>query len=155
MLVESEGTKLFSAENIQINSNPVISYFCKMIPDILKQIIQSRKSIFPRDYTAEEIPQEILEEILNSAHFAPNHKRTKPWRFKIFRGLQKNELGKNSRKLTAQLRVRKFSSRKNMWIFLKKLKKQMLLLPFASTFQGSFRNGKKLRPLRWVSKICI
>lgn len=93
MLVESGGTKLFSAENIQINFTPVISYFCKMNPDILKQIIQSRKSIFPKDYTAEEIPQEILEEILNSTHFAPNHKRTKPWRFKIFRGLQKTKLG--------------------------------------------------------------
>lgn len=62
-------------------------------PEILKQIIESRKSIFPKDYTAEEIPQEILDEILNSAHFAPNHKKTKPWRFKTFRGLQKNDLG--------------------------------------------------------------
>ena len=60
---------------------------------ILKEIIESRRSIFPKDYTGEEIEQEILDEILRSATFAPNHKRTKPWRFKIFKGEEKNRLG--------------------------------------------------------------
>ena len=58
--------------------------------EILKEIIESRRSIFPKDYTGEEIEQEILDEILRSATFAPNHKRTKPWRFKIFKGEEKN-----------------------------------------------------------------
>ncbi len=57
--------------------------------DILKEIIEQRRSIFPKDYTEAEISQEIIDEILNSATFAPNHKRTKPWRFKIFRGQEK------------------------------------------------------------------
>ena len=61
--------------------------------EILKEIIESRRSIFPKDYTGEEIEQEILDEILRSATFAPNHKRTKPWRFKIFKGEEKNRLG--------------------------------------------------------------
>ena len=60
---------------------------------ILKEIIESRRSIFPKDYTGEEIEQEILDEILRSATFAPNHKRTKPWRFKIFKGEEKSRLG--------------------------------------------------------------
>ena len=60
---------------------------------ILKEIIESRRSIFPKDYTGEEIEQEILDEILLSATFAPNHKRTKPWRFKIFKGEEKSRLG--------------------------------------------------------------
>lgn len=60
---------------------------------ILKEIIESRRSIFPKDYTGEEIEQEILDEILRSATFAPNHKRTKPWRFKIFKGEEKTRLG--------------------------------------------------------------
>lgn len=59
---------------------------------ILKEIIEQRRSIFPKDYTDTEIPQEILEEILNAATFAPNHKRTKPWRFKIFKGKEKAQL---------------------------------------------------------------
>ncbi|WP_114820371.1 nitroreductase [Chryseobacterium sp. KLBC 52] len=59
---------------------------------ILKEIIEQRRSIFPKDYTDAEISQEVLEEIVNSATFAPNHKRTKPWRFKIFKGEGKAKL---------------------------------------------------------------
>lgn len=59
---------------------------------ILKEIIEQRRSIFPKDYTDAEIPQEILEEILNAATLAPNHKRTKPWRFKVFKGEEKAQL---------------------------------------------------------------
>jgi nitroreductase len=60
--------------------------------EVLKEIIEQRRSIFPKDYTEAEISQEILDEILNSASFAPNHKRTKPWRFKIFKGEEKAKL---------------------------------------------------------------
>jgi nitroreductase len=59
---------------------------------ILKEIIEERRSIFPKDYTDIEIPQEVLEEILHAATLAPNHKRTKPWRFKIFKGEEKAKL---------------------------------------------------------------
>lgn len=59
---------------------------------ILKEIIEQRRSIFPKDYTDKGISQEILDEILSSATFAPNHKRTKPWRFKIFKGEKKAQL---------------------------------------------------------------
>jgi len=44
--------------------------------EVLKQIIEERRSIFPKDYSENEIPQHIIEEIINSANFAPNHKRT-------------------------------------------------------------------------------
>jgi nitroreductase len=58
----------------------------------LKEILAQRRSIFPKDYTDTEISQEILDEILHSATLAPNHKRTKPWRFKVFRGEEKAKL---------------------------------------------------------------
>jgi len=60
--------------------------------NVLKEIIEQRRSIFPKDYTEVKISQEIIDEILNSATFAPNHKRTKPWRFKIFKGEEKAKL---------------------------------------------------------------
>ncbi|QQV03450.1 MULTISPECIES: nitroreductase [Chryseobacterium] len=60
--------------------------------EVLKQIIKQRRSIFPKDYSDTVISQEILDEILHSASLAPNHKRTKPWRFKIFRGEEKAKL---------------------------------------------------------------
>lgn len=60
---------------------------------ILKDIIEQRKSVFPRDYTDAEIDDNTLLEILKSADFAPNHKRTKPWRLRIFKGDEKLALG--------------------------------------------------------------
>lgn len=60
---------------------------------VLKEIIENRRSVFPKDYTSEEISEEILAEILRSAAFAPNHKKTKPWRFKVFKGEEKTALG--------------------------------------------------------------
>jgi len=59
---------------------------------ILKEIIEQRRSIFPKDYADTEISQEVIDEILHSATLAPNHKRTKPWRFKIFKGEEKAKL---------------------------------------------------------------
>lgn len=61
--------------------------------DVLKEIIEQRRSIFPKDYNLEPISQEVLDEVLHSATLAPNHKRTKPWRFKVFRGEDKAKLG--------------------------------------------------------------
>ncbi|MGD1320649.1 nitroreductase family protein [Chryseobacterium sp. 2R14A] len=60
--------------------------------EVLKEIIEQRRSIFPKDYSETQIPQEIINEILHSATLAPNHKRTKPWRFKIFKGEEKVQL---------------------------------------------------------------
>lgn len=60
--------------------------------EIVKQIIEQRRSIFPKDYTDAAISQEVIDEILSSATFAPNHKRTKPWRFKVFKGEEKANL---------------------------------------------------------------
>ena len=60
--------------------------------EVLKNIIETRRSIFPKSYSTEEIKEEILTEILNSATFAPNHKRTKPWRLKVFRDEEKKTI---------------------------------------------------------------
>lgn len=61
---------------------------------ILKHIIEERRSVFPKDYSDQEIPQHIIDEVLNASVLAPNHKRTKPWRFKVFRKDEKLALGK-------------------------------------------------------------
>lgn len=60
---------------------------------VLKEIIESRRSVFPRDYSGEAIDEEVLMEIVESGNFAPQHKRTRPWRFKIFKNEEKNQLG--------------------------------------------------------------
>ena len=39
-----------------------------------------------KEYLPSEIPREWIEELLDAAHWAPNHKLTHPWRFHVFSG---------------------------------------------------------------------
>ncbi len=55
-------------------------------PEQLSALIRKRRAIFPAQYTDRPIPREIIEEILENANWAPTHRRTEPWRFKVFQG---------------------------------------------------------------------
>ena len=66
---------------------------------LIKHIIKARKSTFPADYTSEPIPQEVIDDILDIATYAPNHKKTQPWRLKAFRGEEKAALGAELQRL--------------------------------------------------------
>lgn len=59
----------------------------------LDKIIRSRKSMYPQDFSEENITQEELENLLSLTAYAPNHKKTMPWRFQVFRGSAKAALG--------------------------------------------------------------
>lgn len=61
--------------------------------EILAEIIKNRRSIFPESYIQEEIPTDIIEQILESANYAPTHKLTQPWRFTVIRKDAKAKLG--------------------------------------------------------------
>ncbi|RZK80826.1 MAG: nitroreductase [Pedobacter sp.] len=54
--------------------------------EIISSIIKRRRSIFPVSYTEQEVPVEVIRQILESADYAPTHKLTQPWRFIVFRG---------------------------------------------------------------------
>jgi len=66
--------------------------------ETIVKIIKERRSIFPASYIKKEIPVEVINQILETANYAPTHKLTQPWRFTIIRkaGLPKlgEELGK-------------------------------------------------------------
>lgn len=53
---------------------------------LISEIIRKRRSIYPQQYTDQEIPRGIIEEILENANWAPTHKLTEPWRFQVFHG---------------------------------------------------------------------
>ncbi len=57
----------------------------------LKAIIEDRRSIYPNQFSQRKVHQEIVEELLDMARWAPTHKLTQPWRFKVFmeKGLEK------------------------------------------------------------------
>lgn len=51
----------------------------------LIKIIKERRSIFPASYIKKEIPIEVINQILETANYAPTHKLTQPWRFVVIR----------------------------------------------------------------------
>ncbi len=57
-----------------------------MQADLLNDLIKNRRSIFPGSYIDKPIDREIIEQILENANWAPNHRHTEPWRFKVFQG---------------------------------------------------------------------
>ena len=57
------------------------------------QIIKNRRSRFPDMYQDRHIEKETLIKILNTANYAPTHRKTEPWRFKVVQGTQKESLG--------------------------------------------------------------
>jgi nitroreductase len=65
----------------------------KILPTQVNELIKNRRSIFPKSYIQKSIPKEIIEQILENANWAPTHKLTEPWRFKVFRGDALEQLG--------------------------------------------------------------
>lgn len=56
-------------------------------------LIKNRRSIFPAQYIDKPISKADIEKILESANWAPNHRKTEPWRFKVIQGEKRAELG--------------------------------------------------------------
>jgi nitroreductase len=57
-------------------------------------LIKKRRSVFPIQYNDKPIEDKDIEILLEAANWAPTHKRTEPWRFKVVRGNAKTRLGK-------------------------------------------------------------
>ena len=59
----------------------------------INELIKNRRSIFPKTYIDKPIPKEIIKQVLENANWAPTHKFTEPWRFKVFTGASLELLG--------------------------------------------------------------
>lgn len=49
----------------------------------LTDIIRSRRAVFPQNYEPGQISDELINAVLDNARWAPNHKKTEPWRFVV------------------------------------------------------------------------
>ena len=58
----------------------------------ISEVIRKRRAVFEGAFTGQEIPQEVLNEILENANWAPTHKLTEPWRFILYSGEARQEL---------------------------------------------------------------
>lgn len=55
-------------------------------------LIARRRAVFPAQYNDKPILRKDIEKILEAANWAPTHKKTEPWRFKVITGEGKARL---------------------------------------------------------------
>lgn len=61
----------------------------------INELIKNRRATPPRFIAKNEIPKEVIFQILENANWAPTHKNTEPWRFKIYTGESKQKLARD------------------------------------------------------------
>jgi nitroreductase len=57
------------------------------------EVIRNRRSTYADEFMKKELPDELLQEVLTNATWAPTHKMTEPWRFIVFKGVRLVEYG--------------------------------------------------------------
>jgi len=58
----------------------------------INELIRNRRATPPRFLAKNEISKEVIQQLLEDANWAPNHKNTEPWRFKVYTGGSKQKL---------------------------------------------------------------
>ena len=106
-----------------------------MNKEIINTVIRNRKSIYPKDYSGEEIPDQVIKEILLNANHAPTHRLTQPWFFKVYKNESKQKLidivNKIDESKLSQIKLSKFIQKVNdsnaiISIFLNRDEKERL-----------------------------
>jgi len=62
----------------------------------INDIIKNRRATPPKFMAKEEISKAVVEQLLENANWAPTHKNTEPWRFKVYRGNAKRKLASDA-----------------------------------------------------------
>lgn len=52
----------------------------------IKQVITSRKSTYPLQFSGEKIDDQIVWDLLDLTRWAPSHRMTEPWKFRVYTG---------------------------------------------------------------------
>jgi len=60
----------------------------------LEEIISSRRSVFPKQFTGRDVKDSDLKKCLEAGVWAPNHHLTEPWKFVVYKGKEKERLGR-------------------------------------------------------------
>jgi len=62
----------------------------------INEIIKNRRATPPKFMAKEEISKAVVEQLLENANWAPTHKNTEPWRFKVYRGNAKQKFASDA-----------------------------------------------------------
>ncbi len=64
-----------------------------MFKEDINEIIKNRRSVFPVQYNDKLVSDAFIKLVLENANWAPTHRLTQPWRFKVLQGEAKDRLG--------------------------------------------------------------
>ena len=88
------------ADKLKLSKRTVDTHRHRIISSLglssVSELIKNRRATPPRLFMKKAISKEIIEQLLENANWAPNHKKTEPWRFKIYTGESKLELAKKA-----------------------------------------------------------
>lgn len=72
----------------------------------ITELIRTRRTIYPKDYSDRFVQKEIVERVLTNGTWAPTHGMTQPWRFTVYTGEGRSKLsrflGEEYRRITPQ-----------------------------------------------------
>ena len=69
----------------------------------IKTLIEDRRSIAPELYSQRSVHEEVLTELLDMARWAPTHRYTQPWYFKVFLGDGRKVLGETMARIYTEV----------------------------------------------------
>ena len=58
----------------------------------LQEVIASRRAIFPKQMNGTRVSQDVIDKMLELSNWAPTHRNTEPWRFKVYSDKSMNAL---------------------------------------------------------------
>ena len=61
----------------------------------LNTLIKNRRAVPVQFYNGEPVSKDEILQILENGNWAPNHKQTEPWRFVVYQGESKKQLGED------------------------------------------------------------
>ena len=53
--------------------------------ETLNELIRKRRTVFTEFFSSEELSDDIVENIIENATWAPTHKKTQPWKFLVYK----------------------------------------------------------------------
>ncbi|MRI64998.1 nitroreductase [Gracilibacillus thailandensis] len=117
----------------------------------LHQLIKGRRSIAV--YQDKEVSQSLIEELLETAIWVPNHKMTEPWRFVFIQGEAKEKLATINR----QVAVSKTTSNSDeeLKIVSDNAYHKIMNVPFIFFVVNTIHPQEKLREEDYASSSCL
>lgn len=107
----------------------------------ISEIIKNRRATPPRLLIKKEISIEVIEQLLENANWAPNHKKTEPWRFKVYTGEAKLELAQQAYKILKTKQEEGYPVAPEK---VEKFRSTLERVPLAITVVVQFDTGKRL-----------